>query len=90
MINDIGLNSANFLQLDTDIRITSNTTYNAQEAYENIFEDVLEDVVSKSQDEEKERKINFSNLGAPAGFFLDTSLLNEEDRTEIASQCCSY
>lgn len=90
MINQIGLNSFQFLQLETDIRTSSTSAFNAQEAYENAFEDVLLETVSKSQDEEKENKVNFSNLGAPAGFFLDTSLLNEEDKLEIASQCCSY
>ena len=79
MINDISLNSAQFLQLENNIRVSSNFSFNAQEAYENTFEDTLLDVVSKAE-EEKENKINFSNLGAPAGFFLDTSLLSEEDK----------
>ena len=89
MINEIGINSAEFLQLEPNIRTSSTNVFNAQEAYENVFEDVMLDVASKIE-EEKENKVNFSNLGAPAGFFLDTSLLNEEDRQEIASQCCSY
>lgn len=89
MINEIGLNSAQFLQLEQNIRISSTNTFDAQQAYENVFEDTLLDIVSKSE-EEKENKVNFSNLGAPAGFFLDTSLLNEEDKLEISSQCCSY
>lgn len=87
MINEIGINSAQFLQLDTNIRTSSTSTFNAQEAYENTFEDTLLDITSKNE-EEKENKINFSNLGAPAGFFLDTSLLSEEDKLEI--NCCSY
>jgi len=87
MINDISLNSSQFLQLDTNIRTSSTSAFNAQEAYENTFEDVMLDVVSKIE-EEKENKVNFSNLGAPAGFFLDTSLLSEEDKLEI--NCCSY
>ena len=89
MINEIGLNSAQFLQLEQNIRMSSTNTFDAQQAYENVFEDTLLDIVSKSE-EEKENKVNFSNLGAPAGFFLDTSLLNEEDKLEISSQCCSY
>ena len=87
MINEISLNSAQFLQLDTNIRTSATSTFNAQEAYENTFEDVILEVATKEQ-EEKENKINFSSLGAPAGFFLDTSLLSEEDKLEI--NCCSY
>ena len=90
MINETGINSAQFLQLESSIRTSSTSLFNAQEAYENVFEDTMLEVVSKIQDEEKENKINFLNLGAPAGFFLDTSLLSEEDKMEISSQCCSY
>lgn len=81
------LNTAKFLELDTNIRTSSTSVFNTQEAYENTFEDVMLEVVAKAQ-EEKDNKINFSNLGAPAGFFLDTSLLSEEDKMDI--NCCSY
>ena len=87
MINEINANSTYFLQLDADIRTSATSTFNAQEAYENAFEDVILEVVSKNE-EENQNKISFSNLGAPAGFFLDTSLLSEEDKLEI--NCCSY
>lgn len=89
MINETNLNSAQFLQLTPNIRTSSISVFNAQEAYENAFEDVLLETISDSK-EEKESKVNFSNLGVPAGFFLDTSLLNEEDKIEISSQCCTY
>ena len=89
MTSEIGLNTTHFLQLNNDIRISSTSTFNAQEAYENTFEDVLLDVVSKTQ-EEKQSKIAFSSLGVPAGFFMDTSLLSEEDRMEINSGFGSY
>ena len=88
MINDINLNTAEFLKLENNIRVSSNSSFNAQDAYENTFEDALLDVVSKNEEEKNENKVNFSNLGAPAGFFLDTSLLSEEDKLEI--NCCSY
>lgn len=87
MIEKAGFNSAQFLQLDTNIRTSSTTTFNAQEAFENVFEDVAFEVISQTQ-EEQEQKYNNFNLGAPAGFFLDTSLLSEEDKLEI--NCCSY
>ncbi|MBE7707123.1 MAG: hypothetical protein E7Z88_00270 [Cyanobacteria bacterium SIG27] len=83
------INVANFLELDTNIRTSSTSTFNSQEAYENTFEDVMLDVVSKAQ-EEKDNKVNFSNLGAPAGFFLDTSLLSEEDKIEVSTSFNTY
>ena len=91
MTNEIGLYSAQFLQLNNDIRTSATSTFNSQEAYENAFEDVLLEQVSKTQENEQENnKVKFYNLGAPAGFFLDTSLLSEEDKLEINSSCCSY
>ncbi|MBR5304438.1 MAG: hypothetical protein IKU37_06400 [Candidatus Gastranaerophilales bacterium] len=89
MINETGINLTQFLNLEENIRISSSSNFNAKDAYENAFEDVILETASKTE-EEKENKINFSSLGAPAGFFLDTSLLNEEDKLEISSQCCSY
>ena len=79
MTSEIGFNPAQFLQLDSDIRISATSTFNAQEAYENTFEDALLDEVVKIQEEQKpkENRVNFYNLGAPAGFFLDNSLLEE-------------
>ena len=91
MTNEIGLNSAQFLQLNNDIRTSATSTFNAQEAYDNTFEDVLLEQVSKTQENKQENnKVKFYNLGVPAGFFLDTSLLSEEDKLEINSSCCSY
>ena len=91
MTNEIGLYNANFLQLSSDIRTSATTTFNAQEAYDNTFEDVLLEQVSKVQEEEqKDSKVKFYNLGAPAGFFLDTSLLSEEDKIEISSSFCCF
>lgn len=78
---EIELNTSQFLQLNSDIRVTSNSVFNAQEAYESTFEDVINEEVIKinqeNQETEKNHKINFYNLGAPAGFFLDNSLLEE-------------
>lgn len=87
MTNEISLNTAQFLQLDTNIRTSSTSAFNMQEAYENTFEDVILEVASKNE-EENQNKISNSFLGAPAGFFLDTSLLSEEDKLEI--NCCTY
>ena len=64
MTSEIGFNSTQFLQLHNDIRISSSSTFNAQEAYDNTFEDVLLDVVSNSQEtKNQENKSKFYNLG---------------------------
>ena len=90
MTSDISLNSAQFLQLEPNIRVSSTSTFNSQEAYENTFEDVMLEQVQKNEEEKKSTQINFSSLGPPAGFFLDTSLLSEQDRLEVSSMCATY
>jgi Uma2 family endonuclease len=86
MTSEIGFNSTQFLQLHNDIRISSSSTFNAQEAYDNTFEDVLLDVVSNSQEtKNQENKSKFYNLGVPAGFILDNSLLEEMEALEVSS-----
>lgn len=83
MINEIGLNNCEFLQLNNNIRVSSTSSYDAQNAFENIFEDVIAEKVSLDSEQEKEEyQINFSSLGPPAGFFLDTSLLDERMSAE--------
>lgn len=78
MAIDTGINISELLFLGNNIRISSSNSFNAQDAYDNTFEDLLTEENSKTQCEiENKNKINFSNLGAPAGFFLDTSLLDE-------------
>lgn len=86
MTSEIGFNSTQFLQLQNDIRISSTSTFNAQEAYDNTFEDVLLDTVSKEQEtKSQENKAKFYNLGVPAGFILDNSLLEEMEALELSS-----
>jgi len=87
-MNDISINQSKYLYLDTNIRTSATSSFNAQEAYENTFEDVMSEVAVKTQEDEKENKFSFSNLGAPAGFFLDTSMLDEVDKIDVG--CCSY
>ena len=89
MTSQIGINSSQFLQLDSDIRISATSSFNAQEAYETQFEDILLEQTSKAEEEQqKNNKINFYNLGAPAGFFLDNSLLEEMEANggELSNQ----
>ena len=77
MINDIRLASS-AIYVDTFVQIQDKKWANSE------FNEFSE-IISSPQNEEKEEnqnKINYSSLGAPAGFFADTSMLNEEDRKE--------
>ena len=80
MASEINFNPAEMLMLENQIRVSVNSNFNAQDAYETTFEDVLLEQTSKHQEQIENKfvnKINFSNLGMPAGFILDTSLLEE-------------
>lgn len=86
MPNEISFNPSELLLLNSDIRISSISTFNAQEAYENTFEDILLDEVSQTQElKQQENKVKFYNLGMPAGFVLDVSLLSDEDKMTLTS-----
>lgn len=87
MIGNINFNSNQNIYLETNIRTTANSDFSSFKPIENKHEDSVFNITSKQQ-EEKENKIHFSNLGAPAGFFLDTSLLSQEDKNDI--QCCQF
>ncbi len=82
MTESINLNTNGLLNLQNDIRISSSNIFNAQDAYETSFEDVLLDEVSKEQQEtaKSNNEIKFANLGMPTGFNLDTSLLDEMEK----------
>lgn len=59
------------LSLDYDVRISASSSFNAQDAYENTFEDVISEKISQN-----EQKNNYSfscikALGAPPGFWLE-------------------
>ena len=80
MTNEISLNASQMLYLDSQVRVTSNSVFNAQEAYENTFEDVMLEENSKAQEQtQKQNKVSFLGLGMPPGFNLDTSFLDELD-----------
>ena len=82
MTESINFNTNSLFNLENDVRISSNNIFNAQDAYENSFEDILLDEVSKEQQETKKiiNEPKFSNLGMPLGFNLDTSLLDEIEK----------
>ena len=62
MSDYLSINTAQFLQLDTNIRTSATSIFNAQEAYENAFEDVIQETTVDETSKTEERKINFSNL----------------------------
>lgn len=82
MTDSINLNTNGLLNLQSDVRITSNNIFNAQDAFENSFEDILLEEVSKEQQEAQKitNEIKYTNLGMPSGFNLDTSLLEEIEK----------
>ena len=91
MSDHLSINTANFLQLDTNIRTSATSTFSTQDAYDNAFEDIMADKIQENNQEEyRNNKINFSNLGPPAGFFLDVSMLSDEDKLEVSSMCNIY
>lgn len=93
MTESINLNTNGLFNLQNDVRITSNNIFNAQDAFENSFEDILLEEVSKEQQETQKtiNEIKFANLGMPSGFNLDTSLLEEiEKGTQDNSDSNSY
>ena len=73
-----------------DIRIAANGLYNAKapefiqsEKHQNIDFNEIMDTITLDNQENKENKINFTTLGAPAGFFADISMINETDAKDI-------
>ena len=76
MINNFSIDVNQMLNLGSDVRISASSSFNAQEAYENTFEDLIQEESTKTEQEKKEYKINFDALGMPPGFILDTSLLD--------------
>lgn len=62
------INTSQISNLENNIRISATSSFNAKDAYETIFEDVIS---KKTLDEETE-KINQTqnrSLGAPPGFW---------------------
>ena len=57
MTESINLNTNGLFNLQNDVRITSNNIFNAQDAFENSFEDILLEEVSKEQ-QENQKTIN--------------------------------
>ena len=100
MINGISTDMTGLLALNNNIRISNNSVFNAEEAYQSTFEDLLLETVAESSSDDNNGKIennnlstkpsspikNSLNLGIPSGFNLDTSLLEKIDKTEQGAQ----
>jgi len=74
MINDIRLSSS-AIYVDTFVQ----TQTKKQEPAE--FSEIISSPEEETK-EENQNKVNYSSLGAPAGFFADTSMLNDDDKKE--------
>ena len=74
MINDIRLSSS-AIYVDTFVQ----TQTKKQETTE--FSEIISSPEEETK-EENQNKVNYSSLGAPAGFFADTSMLNDDDKKE--------
>ena len=83
MTNEISFDNSQMLYLDSNIRISSNSIFNAQEAYETSFEDVmLDEAVRIEENSQKQQKNAFLNIGMPPGFNLDTSFLEAMENSK--------
>ena len=59
------------LSLDYDVRISASSSFNAQAAYENTFEDVISEKTMQQEFEKKKLTSNSTMLGAPPGFWME-------------------
>ena len=83
MTSEISLDNSQMLYLDSNIRISSTSIFNAQDAYETSFEDVmLEEATKVEENTQKQQKNGFLNIGMPPGFNLDTSFLEEMENSK--------
>ena len=76
MINDIRLASSGLYDLKSLTETQSVKEGNVD------FSEIMA-AISTNNEEKSENKINFSSLGAPAGFLADISMISEEDAKEI-------
>ena len=54
MINNVSIDVTQMLNIASDVRISASSSFNAQEAYENTFEDLIQEEVIKTEEEKKE------------------------------------
>ena len=79
MTNTLEFNVSQNLMLENLIRVSSNSAFNSKDAYDNTFNDLIsEKVISEDKEKKEQNQINFSNLGMPYGFQIDTSLIEGE------------
>lgn len=92
MTNGISFNTNQMLNLENQVRITANAIFNVQDAYETAFEDVIQEQALKiEEDAQKQQRNQYFNLGMPAGFILDTSMLDEiENSSDFQNENLNY
>ena len=49
MVNSIGFSASEMLSLQSDVSLNNTSSFNAQEAYENTFEDILLEKTTENQ-----------------------------------------
>ena len=67
MINNL-INTTDVLSLQSNVRLSATSSFNFQEASENIFEDMVTEESNHQEVKNKEEKINLNTLGKPSGF----------------------
>jgi hypothetical protein len=83
-MESISFNTSEMLRLDDRVSINSISSFNAQEAYENTFEDVLAEEVLKSEEQNNKKiDIELKSLGMPANFELEKQL-SENENTDFS------
>ncbi len=90
MINGISTDVTGLLALNNNIRISNTSVFNAEEAYQSTFEDLISETVANDAKDDEEIKTNKTpspiknslNIGIPSGFNLDTSLLEKIEEAE--------
>ena len=56
------------LSLQNNVRLSATSSFNFQEASENIFEDMVVEESNQQEVKKQEEKINLNTLGKPSGY----------------------
>ena len=67
LINSL-INTTDILSLQNDVRLSATSSFNFQEASENVFEDLVSQEVNENEVKNNENKIDLNALGKPSGF----------------------
>ena len=84
MINSIGFSMSQMLALESNVSINSTSNFNAQEAYENTFEDIIVEKVTENKKNDSINKNQFfeaQNLNIKNSIQFD-ELSNENEKNK--------